>query len=102
MLSRWFKRSSRLEHPDREVRLHAVQALNAEQAADAQANLERIALSDPDQDVRMAALPHVTNPDTIAQLLADPDLDLSHAVALHCAMAPTRIWNNLTYVESMV
>ena len=74
MLSRWFKRSSRLEHADREVRLQALQALNAEQAADAQANLEHIALDDAELDVRLAALPHLTNPDTLKQLLADPDL----------------------------
>ena len=74
MLSRWFKRSSRLEHADREVRLQAVQALTAEQAADAQANLENIVLADAELDVRLAALPHVTNPDTLNHLLADPDL----------------------------
>jgi exonuclease SbcC len=74
MLSRWFKRSSRLEHPDREVRLQALQALNAEQAADAQATLESIALGDVDLEVRLAALPHVSNPDTLTQLLVDPDL----------------------------
>lgn len=74
MLSRWFKRSSRLEHADREIRLQALQALNTEQAIAAQAILERMVLHDPDLEVRQAALPHISDPDKLATLLSDGEM----------------------------
>ena len=83
MLSRWFKRSSRLEHADRDVRLQALQALSAEQTVDAQAILERIVHQDPDLAVRQAALPHIVDADKLAALLNDGEM--SEVAAKHIA-----------------
>ncbi len=74
MLNRWFKRKSRLEHSDREVRLQALQALSEEQAAAAQTLLETIVRQDDDLEVRRTAIGHVGNPDALADLLEDADL----------------------------
>ncbi len=77
MLSRWFNRSSRLTHPDRAKRLQAVQTLSAEQANAVQDQLLSLARDDTDAEVRAAALEHIRDADTLAQLL---DAD-------HCAQA---------------
>jgi len=71
MLSRWFSRSSRLTHPDRDKRLQAVQALSPEQAKDCEATLLEMVHSDGDTEVRAAAFKQIQSADTLAQLLED-------------------------------
>lgn len=73
MLSRLFKKSIRLEHPDREKRLQAVQALTVEQAADAQETLERLAVEEADVTIRHAVLHWIKNTDVLAVLLDAPE-----------------------------
>ena len=73
MLSRWFKRSSRLEHPDRDTRLDALQTLKPDQAADAQEILSRLATTDQDATVRLAAIAHVTSAAALDTLLDDDE-----------------------------
>jgi len=73
MLRRWFKKSSRLEHPRGDVRLQAIQALNAEQTEQQQSELEQIAQTDCDAEVRRAALQRVLNPDALVKLLDEDE-----------------------------
>ena len=65
MLSKLFKRKSRLEDTDPAVRGEAIEAL----ADDAQDVFERFARDDDNLDVRRAALARMSNRDAIAPLL---------------------------------
>lgn len=71
MLSRWFKRSNRLEHADAATRLAAVKALSAEQAADSQETLATLARDDADTDVRKAAITCLSDGELLGALLDD-------------------------------
>ncbi len=71
MLSRWFKRSNRLEHADPATRLEAVKALSAEQAADNQETLATLARDDTDTAVRQASIAYLTDAELLAALLDD-------------------------------
>jgi len=71
MLSRWFKRSNRLEHADPATRLEAVNALSAEQAADNQEVLASLAREDTDSAVRQAAIAYLSDDELLAALLDD-------------------------------
>jgi len=73
MLSRWFKKGSRLEHADPEVRLQAVKALTAEQAASVQDSLERLVCTEEDHVIRHAAFPLVCNTEILASQLDSPE-----------------------------
>lgn len=71
MLSRWFNRSNRLEHADSNIRLQAIESLSAEQAADAQDLLAKLARHDNVVAVRCAAILYVTDANALAPLLDD-------------------------------
>ncbi|XOV82982.1 MAG: DUF349 domain-containing protein [bacterium] len=71
MLSRWFKRSNRLESADPATRLEAVSALSAEQAADNLETLATLARTDTDTAVRKAAIAHLHDDKQLAALLED-------------------------------
>lgn len=83
MLSRWFNRSSRLTHPDRDKRLQAVEALTAEQAKASEDGLLELVRSDTDAQVRSAALEQITNTGALVTLLDNSDS--AEAVALEIA-----------------
>jgi HEAT repeat protein len=74
-MDRWL---NRLEDPDASVRLSAVQEARAQDQAEVEIRLRRVALNDPDASVRLAALESlITSPDeptatTLRKALLDP------------------------------
>ena len=56
MLSRWLRRSNRLEHADASQRKEALERLSVEQIETLQSNICSMVKSDPELEVRIAAV----------------------------------------------
>ncbi len=69
MFSRWLKRSNRLDHPDADKRLAAVQALGADDARARQADLKRLIEQDNTAAIVDAAIDKLTDDNVCAELL---------------------------------
>ena len=74
MLRRLFKGRRGLNDPDPVARRAAVLALDDEGAADLAGELERLLAEDPDDEVRLACLARLRDPDVVKALLDDPRL----------------------------
>ena len=70
MLSRFFKRRRGIDHPEADVRLEAVDALDTA----AQDQFTNLARTDPDDRVRLRALERIEATDVLGDLLGDPVL----------------------------
>ncbi len=69
MFSRWLKRSNRLDHPDADKRLAAVQALDVDDARARQTDLKRLIEQDDNAAIVEAAIDKLTDDNVCAELL---------------------------------
>ncbi|MGE0624680.1 MAG: DUF349 domain-containing protein [Pseudomonadales bacterium] len=88
MITRLFRSKKRLDSADPGDRREAIDALSEEEARTAGATLAELVRSDPDPQVRRAALARLSDPAALAGLLDHPDM--GGAAARHAATLVTR------------
>ena len=82
MLSRWLRRSNRLDHVDASQRKEALERLSDEQIVELQSDICKMVESDPDADVQIAAIKLCTDQNRLTALLEDKQLSQYAAVRI--------------------